>query len=117
MTDQDFFGFHMNKGIAPYSFHFVWLELNSYIEKPHKRFSYNELKISVFNLFCMYCRKRYEMTPLLRKDMSLDIFMQYLNKYLQIESNARLFVTSVQSQKLDSFFDEFIKYIAIYFFT
>lgn len=117
MTEQDFFGFSLNKGIQPNPFHFVWLELNCYIEKPHKRLSYNEFKVSLFNSFCMYCRKRYEMTPLLRKDMSLDIFMRYLNKYLENEGNYRLFIESVQSQKLSSFFDEFMKYIAVYFFT
>lgn len=117
MTEHDFFGFPLNKGIDPNAFHFVWLELNCYIERPHKRLSYNEFKVSLFNSFCMYSRKRYEMTPLLRKDMSLDIFMRYLNKYLQNADNYRLLVESVQSQKLSSFFDEFVSYIAVYFFT
>lgn len=112
---ETFFGFPLNKGITPNSLHFLWLELNCYIEKPYKRLSYNEFKTHLFNGFFIYCRKNYEMTPFLHKDMSLDIFTYYLNKYLEKGNNSKLFIDLIQSQKMNLFFNEFIKYVALYF--
>ena len=79
MTDQTFFGFPLNNGPEASPFNHIWLAINCNIENNHKRLSYNELRNATFMSFIMYCRKRYPMTPLLKKDISVDIFIQYIN--------------------------------------
>lgn len=116
MTDQNFFGLTLNKGHPACPLNFVWLEINCNISKPYNRFSYNELRIILFNSFIIYCRNRYQMSPLLYKDMNSDIFISYLNKYIEKEENSKFLIESIQSQKMDLFYDKFIHCIASYFF-
>lgn len=114
---DSFFGFPLDKGHLPSKIHFLWLEINCNIGKPQKRLSYNEFITSLFMSFITYSRKRYDMTPLLYKDISIDIFLNIINKYIENEENNNLLLQSVEKHNLSTFNDKFIVYISRYFLT
>lgn len=114
---QTFFGYELKKGYDPSPLNYIWLEFNCNAEEHYKRFSYNELKNSLFTSFIIYCRKRYAMSPFLYKDMSLDIFITFVNRYISNDENYDLLLNAIITKKVDTFFNKFIDYIAMYFMS